>query len=195
MFGRANFVCNVVWQKKYAPQSNTKWISQSHDHILLYANNKEMWSSKLLPRSEKMRGAYKNPDKDPRGAYKADNFTTSLTGGQRGAQFARTGFSANLYEIVTPSGRKVLPPKGTCWRYSKERYEELLKDNRVWFGFDGNNTPPIKGFCLKFKTESGHKPFGLEMLGRQPEAKREVIAFNGQMCSLPQNPKNCSTCS
>lgn len=87
VFGRTNFISNVVWQKKFAPQANSVWLSDSHDHILLYAKDSSKWRPKLLPRNEEANARYKNPDKDPRGPWMSDNFTISLTGGQRGAQY------------------------------------------------------------------------------------------------------------
>jgi adenine-specific DNA-methyltransferase len=179
VFGRTNFVCNVVWQKKYAPQSNTKWISESHDHILLFAKNKDLWSANLLPRSEKMNVAYKNPDNDPRGPYKADNFTISLTGGQRGAQYAKTGVSANIYEITTPSGRKIRPPKGRCWGATPEGYARLLADSRIYFGPKGSNVPAIKRFLTEVQDGVVTQSVWLrEEVGDNQDAKREVTVFN-----------------
>jgi adenine-specific DNA-methyltransferase len=179
VFGRANFVCNIVWQKKYAPQSNTKWVSESHDHILLFAKSKEQWSANLLPRSEKMNLAYKNPDNDPRGPYKADNFTISLTGGQRGAQYAKTGVSTNIYEITTPSGRKLFPPKGRCWGATPDGYDRLLADNRIYFGPNGSNVPSIKRFLTEVQDGVVAQSVWLrEEVGDNQDAKREVTVFN-----------------
>ena len=111
VFGRNNFVNNVIWQKKSSPQANATWLSDNHDHILVYAKSKQSWKPNLLPRTEEMDTAFKNPDNDSRGLWKPVDFTISLTGGQRGAQYARTGHSPNIYEIITPSGRKVMPAK------------------------------------------------------------------------------------
>ena len=91
VFGRQNFVANVVWQKKFSPQANAVWLSDSHDHVLVFAKQKEIWRPNLLERSESADSRYDNPDNDPRGAWTSGDFTISLTGGQRGAQFARTG--------------------------------------------------------------------------------------------------------
>jgi len=139
MFGRGNFVANVVWQKKFSPQANSEWLSNSHDHVLVYAKNKSVWRPHLLPRTEESDARYSNPDHDARGAWTSGDFTISLTGGQRGAQFAKTGESENIYEITTPSGRKLFPTKGRCWIVSPRRYKELLEDNRIWFGEKGSN--------------------------------------------------------
>jgi adenine-specific DNA-methyltransferase len=179
VFGRANFVSNVVWQKKYSPQPNAIWLSDSHDHILLYAKNKESWRPFPLPRTEVMDSRYKNPDSDPRGPWKASDFTISLTGGQRGAQYARTGESTNIYEITTPTGRKLFPAKGRCWGASPKRFAELVADNRIWFGKDGNNVPALKKFLSEVQDKNVVKTIWLrDEVGDNQDAKREVMAFN-----------------
>jgi adenine-specific DNA-methyltransferase len=129
VFGRENFVANVVWEKKYSPQNDAKWLSDSHDHILIYAKNKETWRPNLLPRTEEMNSRYKNPDNDPRGVWKSSGLDV------------KTYLAAYDYPIKTPSGRIVNPPKGYCWRVSKDKFAEMVKDNRIWFGEDGNNVP------------------------------------------------------
>ncbi len=179
IFGRTNFISNVVWQKKFQPQANAIGLSNSHDHVLVYAKNATGWRPNLLPRSDEAKGRYKNIDNDHRGFWMSDNCTISLTGGQRGAQFAKSGFSPNIYEIITPSGRKLLPPAGTCWRYSTDRFKELIADNRIWFGADGNNVPRYKRFLSE--VQDGVVPktwWPREEVGDNQEAKREVTAFN-----------------
>jgi len=179
VFGRQNFVANAVWQKKYSPQNNAIWLSDSHDHILLYARNKEIWRPLPLPRTTAMDARYRNPDNDPRGDWKPGDMLASLTGGQRGAQFARTGQSSDLYEITTPSGRKVSPPAATCWRVSRRRFDELVKDNRIWFGQSGNNVPAIKRFLSEVQEGAVCKTVWLrDEVGDNQDAKREVAAFN-----------------
>ena len=179
VFGRKNFVNNVIWQKKYSPQPNTVWLSDSHDHILSYARDKESWRPNGLPRTEEMNRRYKNPDNDLRGSWKAVDFTISLTGGQRGAQFAKTGESQNIYEITTPSGRKLLPAKGRCWAATPERYSELLKDRRIWFGHSGNNVPAQKKFLSEVQDKDVAKTIWMrEEVGDNQAAKREVSTFN-----------------
>ncbi len=191
IFGRANFISNVVWQKKFAPQANSVWLSDSHDHILLYAKNGAQWRPKLLPRHEEANARYKNPDSDPRGSWMSDNFTISLTGGQRGAQYARTGESENIYEIVTPGGRRIFPPAGRCWRTTKPRYEELRSDNRIWFGEDGNNVPRYKTFLAEAQDGIVAKTIWFrEEVGDNQDAKREASKFNSDdIFSTPKPEK------
>ena len=179
VFGRSNFVANVVWQKKASPQANAVWLSDSHDHILIYAKDKKIWRPNLLPRTEAANARYSNPDADPRGEWTSGDCTISLTGGQRGEQFARTGHSENIYEITTPSGRKIMPPAGTCWRFSKERFNELVADNQIFFGRDGKNVPRYKRFRADVQNGIVATTFwGRDEVGDNQEAKREVTLFN-----------------
>lgn len=191
IFGRGNFISNVVWQKKFAPQANSVWLSDSHDHILLYAKDKSQWRPKLLPRHEEANARYKNPDNDPRGPWMSDNFTISLTGGQRGAQYARTGVSENIYEIETPGGRRITPPAGRCWRTTRARFEELQRDNRIWFGEDGTNVPRYKTFLSEAQEGIVAKTVWLrEEVGDNQDAKREVAKFNSRdIFSTPKPEK------
>ena len=191
VFGRSNFVSNVVWQKKSSPQPNAVWLSDRHDHILVYAKSKADWRPNMLIRSEEANSRYKNPDNDPRGPWTSGDCTISLTGGQRGAQFARTGVSENLYEIVTPSGRKVSPPPGTCWRFSKSRFKELVNDNQIHFGESGNNVPRYKRFLSQVQEGIVCMTVWLRTeVGDNQDAKREVMAFNSeQVFSTPKPEK------
>lgn len=181
IYGRNNFVANVVWQKKASPQANAVWLSDSHDHILVYAKDKRNWRPNLLPRTEAANARYSNPDADPRGEWTSGDCTISLTGGQRGEQFARTGHSDNIYEIITPSGRKIMPPAGTCWRFSKERFKELVADDQIFFGRDGKNVPRFKRF--RADVQDGIVATTLwarDEVGDNQEAKREVTLFNSK---------------
>lgn len=134
IFGYQNFVANVIWEKKFSPQNDAKWLSDSHDHILVYAKNKEEWHPKLLSRTEEMNSRYSNPDNDPRGPWTSSDFTV------------KTASEAYMYPIETPSGRIVMPTASRSWSTSEANYLELKNDNRIWFGKKGNNIPRIKTF-------------------------------------------------
>lgn len=167
VFGRRNFVSNVIWEKKFSPQNDAKWLSDSHDHILVYAKNKEIWRPNLLLRTNEMDSRYKNPDNDPRGVWTSSDFTVKT-------------YNANCdYPITTPSGRVINPTQSRCWVSNKERFQELVNDNRIWFGANGDGVPRVKKFLTEVKggvtsmtiwkhTEVGHNQ----------EAKKEVKAFN-----------------
>lgn len=181
IFGRSNFVCAVVWQKKSSPQANAEWLSDSHDYILVYAKNKVQWRPYLLPRNAEADARYKNPDNDSRGPWTSGDCSVSLMSGQRGAQFARTGYSPNIYEIVTPSGRRIMPPTGNCWRFSKEKFLELVQDGRIWFGTNGNNVPRVKRFLSEVQDGIVAQTWWTrDECGDNQEAKREVKCFNEQ---------------
>lgn len=189
-FGRANFVANVVWQKKSSPQANAVWLSDSHDHILVYAKQKQSWRPNLLSRSEEADSRYKNPDNDPRGIWTSGDCSISLTGGQRGAQFAKTGFSENIYELTTPSGRKLLPPKGNCWRFSANRFAELIGENRIWFGKDGKNVPRYKRFLSEVQDGVVCQTVWLRTeVDDNQKAKREVKAFDEENVFATPKPE------
>lgn len=134
ILGYQNFVANIIWEKKFSPQNDAKWLSDSHDHILLYAKNREQWHPNLLSRTEEMDSRYSNPDNDPRGPWTSSDFTV------------KTASDAYMYPIETPSGRIVMPTASRSWVTSEENYKALKADNRMWFGAKGNNVPRIKTF-------------------------------------------------
>jgi adenine-specific DNA-methyltransferase len=163
IFGRENFVANVVWEKKYSPQNDAKWFSDNHDHILVYAKNKNIWRPNLLERTEAMNNRYKNPDKDPRGDWKPGDLSV------------KTYNAGTDYPITTPSGRVVNPPKGYCWRVSKIKLAEMIEGNRIWFGPKGDGVPAIKRFLTDVK--QGVTPMTIwkyTEVGHNQEAKKEV---------------------
>ena len=167
VFGRHNFVSTVIWEKKFSPQNDAKWLSDSHDFILVYAKNKESWRPNLLPRTADMNGRYKNPDNDPRGPWTSSDFT------------ARTYNSNTDYPITTPSGRIVTPTKSRSWISSREEFERLVADNRIWFGTKGNNVPRKKTFLSE--VQGGVVPmttWRFEEVGSTQDAKKEVKALN-----------------
>lgn len=178
IFGRNNFVANVIWEKKYSPSNDAKWLSDSHDFILVYAKTKENWRSNLLPRTEEMNRRYKNIDNDPRGAWKAGDCSVKT-------------YSASCdYPIKTPSGRIVNPPVGYCWRFSKEKFEELVADNRIWFGRNGDNVPAVKRFLSDVK--QGMTPMTIwkyTEVGHNQDAKKEVKVFNSQSVFATPKPE------
>ena len=166
VFGRRNFVSNVIWEKKYSPQNDAKWLSDSHDHILVYAKNKEIWRPNLLPRTEEMNARYKNPDNDPRGPWKA------------GDLLRKDVQKSGLYEIITPSGRKCFPPAGRSWRVPEYRFKEMVEDNRIWFGKDGNNIPSIKRFLSEVKEGVVSKTIWFRTeVGDTDESAKEIKAL------------------
>ena len=161
VFGGENFIANVIWEKKYSPSNDAKWLSDNHDHIFIYAKIKELWRPRALPRTEEQNKRYTNRDNDPRGRWKAGDLSVK-------------SYSANYdYPIITPSGRTVEPPPGRCWVTSKEKFNELVDDNRIWFGDKGENVPAIKRFLTDVKdgivplTIWKYNDVGHNQMGRQ----------------------------
>ena len=167
VFGRKNFVANCIWHKKHTRANDAKWFSDNHDHILCYAKNKDIWHPNLLPRSEDSSKGYSNPDNDPRGVWTSNPC------------HVKTPSESCMYPITTPSGRIVMPPNGRSWMCSKERFQELIDDNRIWFGAKGDNAPRHKKFLSEVK--DGFVPVTIwfrDEVGDNQEAKQEVKAFN-----------------
>jgi adenine-specific DNA-methyltransferase len=167
IFGRNNFISNVVWEKKYSPQNDAKWLSDNHDHILVYAKNKDLWRPNLLPRTDEMNKKYKNPDNDPRGNWKSTDLSV------------KTYSKSGDYPIKTPSGKIVLPPNGRVWSVSEEALKKLISDNRIYFGKNGSNVPSKKTFLSE--VQDGLVPKTIwtrNEVGDNQEAKNEVKIFN-----------------
>ena len=139
VFGEENFVAQLIWERAYAPVNLKKHFSESHDYIICYAKNIEICVCNGLPRSAETNNRYSNPDNDPRGIWSSSD----LSVGPR--------VESKVYEIITPSGRKVLPPSGYCWRLDEKTFNQYVQDNRIWFGPDGNNVPRIKRFISEVK--------------------------------------------
>lgn len=139
VFGEDNFIGNIVWERAYSPVNLKKHFSENHDFLLCYAKSINYTINNGLKRNEEANAAYSNPDNDKRGLWQSDNFSVG------------PAIESKIYEITTPFGRKVLPPKGRCWLLTKERYEEFLADNRIWFGSKGDGVPRIKRFLSEVK--------------------------------------------
>ena len=174
IFGESNFVSNLIWQKKFSRSNDATYFSTMHDHILCYCKNHIMsnpngWKIGLLPRGDEIPSGYSNPDNDPRGVW------TSVI------LSAKSGSSSLLYEITTPSGRKVTPPSGRYWSCSKETFQRWRDDNRIWFGANGDGTPRKKTFLSE--VQAGLRPNTIlfqEDAGHNQEAKQETKAlFDG----------------
>ncbi|MGQ4574948.1 site-specific DNA-methyltransferase [Dermabacteraceae bacterium P7006] len=169
VFGSANFVAEIAWRKTYSPE-NRSIITQSHDIILVFAKNIEQFtkSRHLMPRTAAQNAAYKNPDNDPRGPWKPGDFTAQ----------AGHGTAKQFYTLVTPAGNRFDPPPGRCWVYTEARYQELLADNRVFFGRDGQGRPNIKRFLSE--VVQGRVPdswWDYTEVGHSQDAKREIQAL------------------
>lgn len=163
VFGEDNFVANLVWEKKYSVANDATLFSTTHDHIIIYGKEKNKFKIGSLPRTEKQNRLYKNPDDDPRGDWQS----TSLSVGRLTEK--------DIYPIYNKKGKQFLPPAGSSWRYSKEKYQKLLNDNRITFGENGNNTPRQKRFLTE--VQAGITPTTIwahKDVGHTDEGKKEV---------------------
>ncbi len=166
IFGRDNFVNTIIWEKKYSPQNDAKWFSDNHDFILLYAKDKGIWRPNLLPRTSEMNARYKNLDNDERGAWKPSDC------------LVKTYMASYDYPITTPSGKVVTPPKGRCWMTSKENFQKLVDDNRIYFGRNGDNVPSLKRFLSEVK--QGTTPLTIwkyTEVGHNQDATKQLLAL------------------
>jgi len=177
MFGRGNFVANVIWQKKYAPANDSIWLSDSHDHILLFAKNKQLWRPFRLPRTEEQDSLYKNPDNDPRGPWMSDNYTCAKTADER----------PNLYYPITNpnTGEEIWPKRTRVWGFDPTANSRHVAENMIYWGKDGTNrVPRLKKFLTKLRSEGrvAATIWTYEEVGHNQDAKREQTALN------PDNP-------
>jgi adenine-specific DNA-methyltransferase len=163
IFGNVNFVDVLIWKKMYGGKNDSKWFLHYHDYIMVYAKSKNDWYPNLLPRTDKQNDRYKNPDNDPRGPWKSGDFTG-------------VGVSPScIYPITTPSGRIVHPPAGKRWISNEITYNELLADNRIWFGSNGSNVPSIKRFLAEVKDGVSQSTFlDYSEVGHSDEANKEL---------------------
>ena len=152
VFGRKNFIANAVWQKTHTRENRTD-VSAVHDHIVLFARDREIWREvrNALPPSDQQIDRFKNPDNDPRGPWSSLPAHAKAEKGRRKEQF---------FTVRTPSGRLVDPPPGRCWLYTEERFDEIVEDNRIWFDPAGNNVPRVKKFCQRFSKGLSHRRYG-----------------------------------
>ena len=169
IFGEKNFIAQLVWERAFSPKNDARFISNSHDYIVMFARNIESFKIGRLPRTEEADARYSNPDNDPRGVWQSDNMTV------------KTYSPSGDYPITLPSGRVVEPPAGRCWSLSAKAFAERLRDNRIWFGSDGNGTPRIKRFLNELKFE-GMAPTSIlfyKEVGHSQEGAQEVIKLFG----------------
>ncbi len=165
IFGEENFIATIIWQKNFSPKNSARHFSEDHDYIVVYARNSEIWKPALLKRSQEAVDRYENPDNDSRGPWSSGDLT------------ARNYYSLGTYEVTSPSKKKFKPEMGRYWGTSEERFQELEKDNRVWWGVDGKNMPRLKRFLSEVK--EGVVPQTLwtyRDVGHTQDAKKELLS-------------------
>jgi adenine-specific DNA-methyltransferase len=180
VFGRKNFIANVIWQKVFSPKNTAKHFSDDHDYITVYAKSINLFNVNQMPRSEKQNKGYKNPDNDPRGSWTSGDLS------------ARNPYSLGIYSVTCPSGRVINgPPPGTYWRVSKEKMVALDADKRIWWGKDGNGVPRLKRYLSE--VSQGIIPQTLwhhEDVGHTQDAKKEIVSlFDDDIFGTPKPEK------
>ena len=169
VFGECNFIATLVWERAFSPKNDAKYISNSHDYVLMYAKSAANFVIGRLERTAEANARYSNPDNDPRGVWKPSDMSVKT-------------YNAECdYSITTPSGRVVEPPAGRCWRLSRNAFRERLQDNRIWFGSDGSSVPCIKRFITELKHD-GMAPTSIlfyKDVGHSQEGAQEVVSLFG----------------
>lgn len=169
VFGEQNFIATLIWERAFAPKNDAKFISSSHDYIVMCAKRIENFKIGRLERTQEANARYSNPDNDPRGVWTS------------GDMLVKTYNKSCDYPITTPSGKIVNPVPGRCWRFSEESFLEKVKDNRIWFGPEGNGIPRVKRFLSELKFE-GMAPTSIlfhKEVGHSQEGSKEVTALFG----------------
>ncbi len=170
IFGQDNFIAQIIWERAFAPVNLKKHFSESHDYILCYARDILNATCNGLKREESTNNRYSNPDNDPRGAWTSSDMTVGPE------------IKEKRYEIITPNGTKLLPVSGRCWLFTKERFEEMVADNRIWFGESGGNMPRVKKFLSEVK--QGVTPMTIwkhTEVGHSQDATKELkTIFDGE---------------
>ncbi len=166
IFGEGNFVATVIWQKIFSPKNTAKHFSEDHDYILVYAKDLAQWTTNTLERSESAISRYKNPDNDPRGVWSSSDLT------------ARNYYSQGTYEVTSPSGAKFKPSVENYFRVSPEKFAELDKDGRIWWGPSGNNMPRLKRYLSDVKRGVVPQTLWLHTdVGHTQDAKKELVSI------------------
>lgn len=180
IFGRQNFVANVIWEKKYTVANDAKWLSDNHDFILVYALNKEEWHPNRLPRTAEMNKAYKNPDHHPKGPWKA----TPL--------HAKSGSASSAtFSYTFKNGVTFTPPAGTFSRYSAESLKRMDENDEIWFGKNGTAVPSRKTFLCDLHQQGvpARTVWRYDEVGHNHEARDEVKQFNAESVFATPKPE------
>ncbi|MBJ6124787.1 site-specific DNA-methyltransferase [Microvirga splendida] len=169
VFGRSNFIANVVWQKKYTVANDAKYLAENHDHIIAFALNKGIWNPNRLARSEEMDSRYRNPDNHPKGPWKATPLYAKRTPSEK----------EKAFKITFKNGVEWCPPKGTTPRFPYETLRRMDDNDEIWFGADGNASPSRKTFLSELKISGAPAPtLWLHAdAGHNHEAREEAKAF------------------
>lgn len=169
IFGQNNHVATFIWQKRYSPDIRTS-ISDAHEFILCYARNPALFKAtrNLLPLTESQTKQFSNPDNDPRGPWKANDFTAP-------------GYRPNqMYEVKLPSGRSVTPPVGRCWRVTKGGFDQFVTENKMIYGNNGDGVPAVKRFLSEMPGMVPWTWWNHEEVGHTQEGNKLLASILGK---------------
>ena len=177
-----NFVSNIIWQKKYAPANDAKWLSDDHDFLLVYAKEKVRWRPKKLERTSEQDKSYKNLDNDLRGPWKTSDYTSNKSKDER----------PNLYfPIENPNtGKTIWPNESAVWRYTQEQHLRNVSEDRIWWGKSGkNDVPAYKRFLSEVGGVVPRTVWSFREVGHNQTAKREIMGVFADASDVFQTPK------
>ncbi|MCZ8234803.1 MAG: DNA methyltransferase [Inhella sp.] len=184
VFGRKNFVANVVWEKVYTPKSNGRGLSADHDHLLVYARSEKWFDSgwNMLPRSDEQQGRFKNLDNDPDGPWRTYPLDVRTEDGAKREKYR--------YEVILPSGRTVKPAAGRHWALPLDEFNRQRASGEIYFGKDGNAMPTRKVYLKNAKQGVIARTWWpyKEVTGNQ-DAKREILALFGDSGFITPKPE------
>lgn len=169
VFGRANFVASVIWQKRIGPDSRAV-LGAAHDYIVVYAKEKKAFTDRAnpIPLRDDQIADFKNPDNDPRGLWTSSS------------NFSAQGFRKNqMYKITTPGGAEYYPPEGRCWVTIEPEFHRLVAEGRMWFGRDGKSSPRKKTYLSERIGQQAWTWWPNSEVGHTQESKKESIALFG----------------
>lgn len=181
VFGRRNFVNSAIWQKKYTVANDAKWLSENHDHVLIYATNKESWRPNRLGRSDEMNARYRNPDNHPKGPWKATPIYAKRSGSEKEKAFSfrfKNGFEWSA-------------PRGSSPRFPEETMRRMDENDEFWFGADGKAAPSRKTFLSEISNSGPPSPtvWLHNEVGHNHEAREEVKLFDHQDAFTTPKPE------
>lgn len=166
IFGRRNFICNALWQKRTSPDGRVN-MGDAHDHLLVYGSPEARGNFNSIALSTKQKAAFKNPDNDPKGPWTSTDFTAM-------------GYRPNqMYKIVTPSGAEYAPPEGRCWSNIEPKFLDLAEQGRIWFGKKSDSRPRIKNYLSEAEGVRSWSWWTNDDVGHNQEAKKEINAMFG----------------
>lgn len=173
IFGEENFVAEIVWQKKYSVANDDDGISATHEYIIVYSKTSK-FERNLLPRTEKQLNRYQNLDNDHRGDWTSSEYISSKSKTERPTLW---------YPIIHPkTGEEVWPDENAVWRYNKEKHEEIVKENRLYWGADLTyKKPRLKRFLSEL--QDGVVPgtwWPFEQVGHNDEGQKETAELLGK---------------